>query len=63
VIVTFEILRNGSIRTAQFLQRSGNPTLDYSAMRAIQESAPFPELPAGFEHNSATVEFWFELKR
>ena len=63
VVITFEILRNGTVRNLQFLQRSGNPTLDYSAMRAIQESSPFPELPAGFEESSAKIEFWFELKR
>lgn len=63
VIITFEILRSGTVRNITFLQRSGNPTLDYSAMRAIQESSPFPELPAAFEHNLAKVEFWFQLKR
>lgn len=63
VIVTFEILRSGSIRNMRFLQRSGYPTLDYSAQRAIAEASPFPPLPAGFERDSAIIEFWFELKR
>ena len=63
VIVSFEILRNGSARNVRFLQRSGNSTLDFSAQRAILEASPFPPLPAGFERNSAVIEFWFQLKR
>ena len=35
VIVTFDILRDGSIRNPQIAQRSGNSTLDYSALRAV----------------------------
>ena len=62
-IVKFEILRDGSIRNARIVQPSGIPALDYSAQRAIQEAAPFPELPRQFERDSATIEFWFELKR
>lgn len=63
VIVTFEILRDGSVRNVRILQRSGNATLDYSAQRAILEAAPFPPLPRGFERDVAVIEFWFQLKR
>lgn len=63
VIVTFEILRDGSIRDVRLLQRSGNPQLDNSCQRAIYDSAPFQPLPTGFERNSALIEFWFQLKR
>jgi protein TonB len=63
IIVVFEILRNGSIRNVQVLQRSGNYALDMSAQRAIMEAAPFDALPAGFDRDSARIEFWFELKR
>jgi protein TonB len=63
VIVIFDIQRDGSVRNVRLLQRSGNSTLDYSAMRAISEASPFPPLPRGFERNSASVEFWFQLKR
>ena len=63
VIVTFEILRDGSVRGVRLFQGSGYPTLDHSAQRAIIEASPFPVLPPGFERNSATVEFRFELKR
>ncbi len=63
VIVTFEILRDGSVRNLRFLQRSGIPTLDYSCQRAILDAAPFPPLPRGFERDVARIEFWFQLQR
>ncbi len=63
VIVTFEILRNGTVRGLRLMQRSGNVVVDYSAQRAIVEASPFPPLPAGFDRDSAVIEFWFQLKR
>lgn len=63
VIVTFEILRNGTVRNVVILQSSGNRVLDYSAQRAIYQASPFPPLPAGFERDEARVEIWFHLKR
>jgi protein TonB len=63
VIVTFDVRRDGSVSAVRMLQRSGNPQLDYSCQRAILEASPFPPLPAGFERDTATVEFWFQLKR
>lgn len=63
VVVTFEILRDGSIRNLRVLQRSGIAALDYACQRAIINASPFPRLPAGFERNSATIEFWFQLRR
>lgn len=63
VIVTFDILRDGSVRDIRILQRSGNYALDMSAQRAVAEAAPFPKLPDGFERSSAAVEIWFQFKR
>ena len=63
VVATFDLMRDGSIRNVQLLQSSGIPPLDYSVQRAIHEAAPFPPLPAGFDRDSARVEFDFELKR
>lgn len=63
VIITFEIMKDGSVRNVRILQGSGNRTLDYSAQRAVFEAAPFPPLPQDFERNSAQIEFWFQLKR
>lgn len=63
VIVTFVIRRDGTIYDVRVEQSSGNRALDYSALRAIYEAAPFPPLPAGFERNEARIEFWFQLQR
>jgi protein TonB len=62
-IVTFDLMRDGSVRNVRVAQGSGNSALDYSAQRAIYDATPFPPLPAGYEKNDATVEFWFELRR
>jgi protein TonB len=63
VVLTFEILRDGSVRNLRLFQRSGNLALDNSAQRAVLQASPFPQLPADFNRDSATVEFWFQLKR
>jgi periplasmic protein TonB len=62
-VVTFTIRRDGSISGVRVVQASGNLALDLSAQRAIAEAAPFPPLPAGYERNDVSIEFWFELKR
>jgi TonB family protein len=63
VIVTFSILRDGSVKNAQVAQRSGNSTLDYSALRAVMDAAPFPPLPSAYDRNEANVELRFQLQR
>ena len=64
VIVNFTIRRDGSLSgQVRLVQRSGVAALDYSAQRAVYDAAPFRALPAGFNRDEATVEFWFELKR
>jgi len=63
VIVTFDLMRNGSVRNVRIEQGSGNTLLDTSAQRAIYDASPFPPLPDGFERNDAVIEFWFELRR
>jgi len=62
-IVTFDLMRDGSVRNVRVVQSSGNLALDYSAQRAIGDASPFPPLPAAYERNDAAVEFWFELRR
>ncbi len=62
VVITFDILHDGSIRNPQIAQRSGNSTLDYSALRAVSDAAPFPPLPAGAP-SSTNVELRFQLQQ
>ena len=63
VIVTFVILRDGSVRDVRVAQRSGTTVLDYSAQRAVYDASPFPPLPQGYDGSEARIEFWFELRR
>ena len=63
VITTFELLRKGDVRSIVVLQKSGVPSLDLSAQRAILEAAPLPPMPIGCDRETAKVELWFELKR
>ncbi len=62
-VVTFNIRRDGSIDGIRLAQTSGNLALDLSAQRAIQDAAPFPPLPAAFDKNEVSIEFWFQLQR
>lgn len=65
VTVTFTIQKDGSVASGsvQIKQRSGIAPLDYSAQRAVLDSAPFPALPPGFPRSQADVELTFELRR
>lgn len=48
-VIVFEIGRNGQVGRVSVEKTSGNPLYDQVAMRAIQNSTPFPELPADFK--------------
>jgi len=63
VIITFDILRDGSVRNPKVAQKSGNDTLDYSALRAVMDAGPFPPLPAEYNRSEANVELQFQLQR
>ena len=63
VVVTFEIQRNGTIQDPRVAQRSGNSTLDFSALRAVTDAAPFPPLPPNYNGSSTHVELQFQLQR
>lgn len=62
-IVTFDIHRDGTVSDVRLIQRSGNYTVDTSAIRAVTEASPLPGLPPEFERNIASVEFRFKLQR
>lgn len=63
VIVNVDIMRNGSIRNPQLAQRSGNSTLDYSALRAVTDAAPFPPLPQEYSGSYLNIDFRFQLQK
>ncbi|HUK49319.1 MAG TPA: TonB family protein [Terriglobales bacterium] len=63
VYVTFDIDRSGHPTHIQIEQSSGVPSLDISALRAVQRIDTFGPLPADYAGNKVSVEFWFDYKK
>jgi periplasmic protein TonB len=63
VYITFDIVRDGQPKNVQVEQSSGVPSLDISAVRAIQRIDTFGSLPPEYSGSKVTVEFWFDYKR
>jgi protein TonB len=63
VYITFDILRDGSATNIQLEQSSGVPSLDQSAVRALQRIDTFGPLPNDYSGNRVSVEFWFDYRR
>jgi protein TonB len=63
VYVTFDVMRDGHPANVQVEQSSGVPSLDQSAIRAIQRIDTFGPLPSDYAANKVSVEFWFDYKR
>jgi len=63
VYVSFDVQRDGHPSNVQIEQSSGVPSLDQSAIRAIQRIDTFGPLPPDYSGNKVSVEFWFDYKR
>lgn len=63
VYITFDILRDGSPTSIQLEQSSGIPSLDQSAVRALQRIDTFGPLPNEYAGGRVSVEFWFDYRR
>ena len=63
VYVTFDIDRGGRPGHVQVEQSSGVPSLDQSAVRALQRIDTFGPLPPDYGGSKVSVEFWFDYKR
>lgn len=63
VYLTFDILRDGTPANIQIEESSGVPSLDQSAVRALQRIDSFGPLPQQYAGNRVSVEFWFDYKR
>jgi TonB family protein len=61
-IVSFTILRDGSIRDPRIAQTSGNYNIDNTALRAVFQSSPLPQLPPQITESSITAQFTFNLR-
>ena len=63
VYITFDILRDGSPTNIELEQSSGVPSLDQSAVRALQRIETFGPLPPDYSGSRVSVEFWFDYRR
>jgi periplasmic protein TonB len=63
VYLTFDIRRDGHPTNVQIEQSSGVPSLDQSAVRALERIDTFGPLPSDYPGNKVSVEFWFDYKR
>jgi protein TonB len=61
-VVSFHITRNGTVRSPQIVQSSGNPTIDNTALRAVYDANPLPQLPAQIAENEISAQFTFTLR-
>jgi len=62
-VVTFDVLRDGSVANIQVIRSSGNNSVDTSAVRAIRASSPLDRLPGEYSGSKVSVEFWFDFHR
>lgn len=63
VYLTFEIQRDGRPTNVRMEQSSGVPSLDRSAMWALQRIDTFGPLPREYSGSTLSVEFWFDYQR
>ena len=62
-VVTFQIMRDGSIANIQIERSSGNSSVDTSVVRAVQGASKVQPLPNEYSGNFVNVEFYFDFKR
>lgn len=62
-VVTFKVLRDGSLTEIAVQRSSGNATLDFIATRALRLTQRIPPLPAEYTNPALTVLMTFEYQR
>jgi periplasmic protein TonB len=63
VYITFDVAHDGHPMNVNVEQSSGVPSLDISAVRALQRIDTFGPLPADYSGNKISVEYWFDYKK
>jgi protein TonB len=63
VYITFDVARDGHPDNVQVEQSSGVPSLDQSAVRALQRIDTFGTLPPDYNGSKISVEYWFDYSR
>ncbi|MCQ2957406.1 MAG: TonB family protein [Candidatus Gastranaerophilales bacterium] len=60
VVLLFTIARDGRLLNVKVIKSSGTPSADKAALSAVELSAPFRPLPAGFKGSSVDIQFTFD---
>lgn len=60
VVLLFKIARDGRLLSARVFKSSGVPSADKAALNAVELTAPFKPLPAGFRGASIDIQFTFD---
>jgi len=63
VYVVWDVGRDGSPRNVQVEQSSGVPSLDQSAVRALQRIDTFGPLPSDYSGSKISVEWYFDYNK
>jgi len=63
VYISFDVERDGHPANVHVEQSSGVPSLDISAVRALQRIDTFGPLPGEYSGSKVSVEFWFDYKK
>jgi protein TonB len=61
-MVTFYIMRDGTVRSPQIVQSSGNPSIDNTALRAVYGAGQLPSLPPQITESYISAQFTFNLR-
>jgi protein TonB len=63
VYITFDVARDGHPMNVKVEQSSGVPSLDISAVRALQRIDTFGPLPPDYSGGKISVEYWFDYQK
>ena len=63
VVITFTVVRDGTIQDLRIVAASGTESLDQAATAAVQSASPFSQLPADFSDNRIVVQFAFSYNQ
>ncbi len=63
VYITFDVARDGHPYDIKIEQSSRVPSLDISAIRALQRIDTFGPLPSDYSGNKISVEYWFDYSK
>jgi protein TonB len=60
VYITFQVERDGSLSNIKIAQRSGDATLDMTALNAVRHIDTFPSLPESYTGSHINVMYYFD---